>query len=86
MNLNLKSICLYCFTDLSCFIHSAFNVHEWGTEEVAQWLDSLGLAEYRDGFIRNDIRGPELLHLERRDLKVTLYCSKITDFFSNLIS
>jgi hypothetical protein len=45
-------------------------VHEWTPEDVAQWLEGLGLGEYKDAFIRNDIQGPELLHLERRDLKV----------------
>ncbi|XP_069069861.1 diacylglycerol kinase delta isoform X1 [Pleurodeles waltl] len=44
-------------------------VHLWGTEEVAAWLERLSLCEYKDIFIRNDIQGSELLHLERRDLK-----------------
>ncbi|XP_078010757.1 diacylglycerol kinase delta isoform X4 [Phascolarctos cinereus] len=50
-------------------------VHVWGTEEVAAWLEHLSLCEYRDIFIRHDIRGPELLQLERRDLKVLSPCS-----------
>ncbi|XP_036401222.1 diacylglycerol kinase eta-like isoform X1 [Megalops cyprinoides] len=45
------------------------SVQRWGTEEVAMWLEQLGLGEYKDTFIRHDIRGAELLHLERRDLK-----------------
>lgn len=49
-------------------------VQKWGTEEVAAWLDLLNLGEYREIFIRHDIRGAELLHLERRDLKVFLLC------------
>ncbi|GAB5566368.1 diacylglycerol kinase eta isoform X1 [Prionailurus iriomotensis] len=44
-------------------------VQKWGTEEVAAWLDLLSLGEYKEIFIRHDIRGAELLHLERRDLK-----------------
>uniref|UniRef100_H3AFX4 Diacylglycerol kinase n=1 Tax=Latimeria chalumnae TaxID=7897 RepID=H3AFX4_LATCH len=47
----------------------ALPVHLWGTEEVAAWLEHLSLCEYKDIFIRHDIRGSELLHLERRDLK-----------------
>uniref|UniRef100_A0A8C6DMM3 Diacylglycerol kinase n=1 Tax=Moschus moschiferus TaxID=68415 RepID=A0A8C6DMM3_MOSMO len=43
--------------------------HLWGTEEVAAWLERLSLCEYKDLFTRHDIRGSELLHLERRDLK-----------------
>nr|XP_029133868.1 diacylglycerol kinase eta isoform X1 [Labrus bergylta] len=45
------------------------SVERWGTEEVGVWLEQLSLGEYRDNFIRHDIRGSELLHLERRDLK-----------------
>lgn len=35
------------------------------------WLDLLCLPEYKDIFIRHDVRGAELVHLERRDLKVS---------------
>ncbi|NXE28492.1 DGKH kinase, partial [Ardeotis kori] len=42
---------------------------KWGTEEVAAWLEALGLGEYRDIFVRHDIHGSELILLERRDLK-----------------
>ncbi|XP_037543003.1 diacylglycerol kinase eta [Nematolebias whitei] len=45
------------------------SVERWGTEEVGIWLEQLSLGEYRDTFIRHDIQGSELLHLERRDLK-----------------
>ncbi|KAK1167633.1 diacylglycerol kinase eta-like isoform X1 [Acipenser oxyrinchus oxyrinchus] len=45
------------------------SVQRWGTDEVAAWLDLLSLGEYKEIFIRHDIRGSELLHLERRDLK-----------------
>uniref|UniRef100_A0A3P9AZR4 Diacylglycerol kinase n=2 Tax=Haplochromini TaxID=319058 RepID=A0A3P9AZR4_9CICH len=44
-------------------------VHQWGTEEVGAWLDFLSLTEYKDIFIGHDVRGAELIHLERRDLK-----------------
>lgn len=49
-------------------------VQKWGTEEVAAWLDLINLGEYTEIFIRHDIRGAELLHLERRDLKVFPLC------------
>uniref|UniRef100_A0A8C3T8R6 Diacylglycerol kinase n=1 Tax=Chelydra serpentina TaxID=8475 RepID=A0A8C3T8R6_CHESE len=45
-------------------------VEKWGAEEVAAWLDTLGLGEYKDIFFRHDIQGSELILLERRDLKV----------------
>ncbi|XP_061917633.1 diacylglycerol kinase eta isoform X1 [Entelurus aequoreus] len=45
------------------------SVERWGTEEVGVWLEQLSLGEYRDTFVRHDIQGSELLHLERRDLK-----------------
>ncbi|KAJ7392789.1 hypothetical protein OS493_010448 [Desmophyllum pertusum] len=41
----------------------------WGVEEVGNWLESLGLTEYKELFARHDIRGPELLNLDRPDLK-----------------
>ncbi|XP_051934670.1 diacylglycerol kinase delta-like isoform X2 [Hippocampus zosterae] len=47
----------------------ALPVERWGTEEVGAWLDFLCLPEYKDTFGRHDVRGGELLHLERRDLK-----------------
>nr|DBA33019.1 TPA: hypothetical protein GDO54_000756 [Pyxicephalus adspersus] len=49
-------------------------VQKWGTDEVAAWLDLLSLGEYKEIFIRHDIRGSELVHLERRDLKVFPLC------------
>uniref|UniRef100_A0A8C8DMZ3 Diacylglycerol kinase n=1 Tax=Oryzias sinensis TaxID=183150 RepID=A0A8C8DMZ3_9TELE len=45
------------------------SVERWSTEEVGIWLEQMSLGEYRDIFSRHDIRGSELLHLERRDLK-----------------
>lgn len=41
----------------------------WGTTEVVTWLESMQLSEYVDNFVKNDIRGKELLTLGRRDLK-----------------
>ncbi|XP_061547229.1 diacylglycerol kinase eta isoform X3 [Phycodurus eques] len=45
------------------------SAERWGTDEVGAWLEQLSLGEYRDTFVRHDVRGSELLHLERRDLK-----------------
>nr|XP_054598389.1 diacylglycerol kinase delta isoform X1 [Nothobranchius furzeri] len=45
------------------------SVDQWGTEEVGAWLDFLCLSEYKDIFTGHDVRGAELIHLERRDLK-----------------
>ena len=44
----------------------------WGVEEVGQWLENIGLPEYKELFARHDIRGTELLGLDRPDLKVIL--------------
>uniref|UniRef100_W5NAG7 Diacylglycerol kinase n=1 Tax=Lepisosteus oculatus TaxID=7918 RepID=W5NAG7_LEPOC len=49
--------------------NSSLPVEKWRTEEVAAWLDSIGLGEYKDIFVRHDIQGSELVLLERRDLK-----------------
>ena len=45
----------------------------WGVEEVGNWLESLGLAEYKERFAKNDIQGEELLGLDRNDLKVCIH-------------
>lgn len=44
-------------------------VTNWGVNEVIVWLEAIQLSEYIDTFIKNDIRGKELLTLARRDLK-----------------
>ncbi|KFQ08570.1 Diacylglycerol kinase delta, partial [Leptosomus discolor] len=49
--------------------NSVLPADKWGSEEVAAWLEVLGLGEYRDIFVRHDIQGSELILLERRDLK-----------------
>ncbi|XP_064374090.1 diacylglycerol kinase kappa isoform X4 [Dromaius novaehollandiae] len=49
--------------------NSILPADKWGSEEVAAWLEALGLGEYRDIFVRHDIQGSELILLERRDLK-----------------
>ncbi|XP_058279269.1 diacylglycerol kinase kappa isoform X5 [Hirundo rustica] len=49
--------------------NSVLPADKWGSEEVAAWLEALGLGEYRDIFVRHDIQGSELILLERRDLK-----------------
>lgn len=41
----------------------------WSAEQVASWLAEIHMREYQEHFLRHDIRGPELLSLERRDLK-----------------
>ncbi len=45
-------------------------IEEWGTHEVALWLESINMAEYKSAFLRHDIRGTEIRNLDRRDLRV----------------
>lgn len=49
--------------------NSRETVCSWGTSEVVTWLEAMQLGEYVDSFVKNDIRGKELLVLGRRDLK-----------------
>ncbi|CAN7996198.1 unnamed protein product [Ixodes hexagonus] len=44
-------------------------ITRWTAEEVASWLAEIHMREYQENFLRHDIRGAELLSLERRDLK-----------------
>ncbi|XP_062576598.1 diacylglycerol kinase delta-like [Saccostrea cucullata] len=55
-----ERICLAMFT---------YIVYNWTPEDVGQWLESRSLAEYKDSFIRNEIRGTELLTLDKGDLQ-----------------
>ncbi|KAJ8348780.1 hypothetical protein SKAU_G00273690 [Synaphobranchus kaupii] len=48
---------------------SSLSAEKWATEEVAAWLDALGLGEYREIFVHHDIQGSELVLLQRQDLK-----------------
>ncbi|KAM6949441.1 diacylglycerol kinase eta [Aplochiton taeniatus] len=41
----------------------------WESEEVADWLEALGLGEYREVFLSRDIRGCQLPQLQRHHLK-----------------
>ncbi|XP_078312935.1 diacylglycerol kinase delta-like isoform X5 [Crassostrea virginica] len=51
------------------YIPLSYNVYNWTPEDVGQWLESRSLAEYKDSFIRNEIRGTELLSLDKGDLQ-----------------
>ncbi|KAK3094795.1 hypothetical protein FSP39_006352 [Pinctada imbricata] len=51
------------------YIPLAYNVHNWSPEDVGQWLEMRSLGEYKDSFIRNEIRGTELLTLDKSDLQ-----------------
>ncbi|XP_055903306.1 diacylglycerol kinase eta isoform X2 [Eupeodes corollae] len=44
-------------------------VCNWSVNEVVTWLEAMQMSEYADTFVKNDIRGKELLSLVRRDLK-----------------
>ena len=55
-------------------------VLEWGPEEVGMWLEWMGLNEYRETFMANDVQGRELISLGRQDLKVRMM-SVVKKFF-----
>lgn len=71
MIISLSLICNHsCFT-VDCF--PGHMISYWGVEEVGNWLESLGLSEYKENFESHDIRGNELLNLTRGDLKVLVH-------------
>jgi len=45
------------------------NVASWGSLEVCDWLEKVQLQIYKEPFMRNDIRGEELLKLQEEDIK-----------------
>jgi SH3/ankyrin repeat-containing protein len=40
----------------------------WSKADVADWLESLNLAEHRDAFLDNEIEGAHLASLRKEDL------------------
>ena len=46
------------------------SVYSWDHFEVGTWLDLIGCGDYKVIFKQHDIRGPELVALERHDLQV----------------
>ena len=45
------------------------SVYTWDHFEVGTWLDLIGCGDYKVIFKQHDIRGPELVALERHDLQ-----------------
>lgn len=45
---------------------------DWNTEEVCIWLECLGLSEYKDNFMKNQMLGETLHNLTDRELKEEL--------------
>lgn len=90
LGLSLCSIILYpllvACVHMMCIMYNVCVVNQWGVEEVACWLEQLCLSEYKEIFIRHDVRGPELVHLERRDLKVTVCVCVVHSRFSSVFS
>ncbi len=50
-------------------------VESWGVKEVCDWVEHLGLGQYRKRFLHHSIAGPLLLQLTETHLKVE-YCIK----------
>ena len=63
LNLNFIKVC-------SDWLIAVLLAPDWSVEDVGTWLDSLGLADYKEKFSSHDIMGKELLNLGRQDLKV----------------
>ena len=58
-------------------------VIDWGIPEVGLWLDSVGCGEYKEIFSQHDIRGPELIALEKADLHVRIFFYHLSNYFLN---
>lgn len=52
-------------------------ISDWTTDEVAKWLDRLGLGMYCERFKENSIDGSELLHLSHDVLITSLKIGKV---------
>ncbi|XP_055374995.1 diacylglycerol kinase eta isoform X2 [Condylostylus longicornis] len=56
-------------SQLKSITNTRDSVNNWGVNEVVTWLETMQLSEYVESFMKNDVRGKELLTLGRRDLK-----------------
>lgn len=52
-------------------------VSRWNVDQVCNWLDTLGLEQYKDVFTENHIDGMELLHLSHDSLLTMLKISAL---------
>ena len=71
MNLDQNEISYIMTFNEKYWLFTAYNVYTWTTEDVGLWLESLSLGEYRDSFIGHEIRGTELLTLDKGDIQVS---------------
>ena len=44
-------------------------IHKWSTSDIVQWLDSAGLGQFSEAFVKHAIDGECLLSLSQSDLK-----------------
>ncbi|KAL5005462.1 hypothetical protein ScPMuIL_018918 [Solemya velum] len=51
------------------FIPPTYKVCYWSLDDVGAWLENLSLGEYRESFVQHEIRGSELLSLDKGDLQ-----------------
>jgi hypothetical protein len=49
----------------------ALPVAKWGVKEVCDWVDYIGLGQYRKRFLHHCIGGSLVLQLTEEDLKVS---------------
>ena len=77
-------VCFFALVCLCARVRVSVSVaiaERWESEEVAAWLYSLGLGEYRDTFLSRDIQGCQLSQLQRHDLKVQEDHRKLGPYF-----
>lgn len=51
------------------------NIYHWAVAQVCDWVDYIGLGQYRKKFVHHCIDGRLLLSLTHKDLKVRLFYS-----------
>ncbi len=61
-----------CRHDVCVCVCVCAEVELWDEDDVRQWLEGIGMAEYIPTFIQRNIVGRELLRLRKSDLQVCL--------------
>lgn len=73
-----------------CHMLRGIHVLDWSIEEIALWLNSLGLEAYVQSFRENSFSGPQILQLDSSQLKVRktkchFFLSLSLPFFPSLV-
>lgn len=66
-------------TDMALVIFLSADVKAWSIVQVCEWLEEISFGQYSDQFKAHEIRGQELVALQKSDLMVRMRCKSCGD-------